>query len=113
MRIPVLAPSEVWGVDWDLQRQKERSHLQGKSDYEAMMVMLRKNIKHRSRQVGFRTLEEFAHASNIPKSTLSQILNQRRDPKLSTLLKLAESLETSIGGFFLLPNPTPKDWDEL
>jgi DNA-binding XRE family transcriptional regulator len=84
-----------------------------KLNLEDLQVLLRKNLKFRIREAGYKTIESFAHDHNIAKSTLSQILNHNRDPRLSTLIMLANSLDSSLTSFFYVPNPTPEDWDEL
>ena len=75
--------------------------------------LLRKNLWSLMREKGFATDEKFAHECNIPKSTLSQIKNLTRSPRLDTLESLAQALEVPLSVFFALPDPLPKDWDAL
>jgi transcriptional regulator with XRE-family HTH domain len=45
---------------------------------------------------GYNSIELFAHENRIPKSTLSELLNGKNDPKLSTLAKICAGLEISL-----------------
>lgn len=76
-------------------------------------VLLRKNLCHWMRMRGFRSFEEFAYASQIPKSTISQILNYQRDPRLSTLERFALVLGITVADLFREPHPLPEDWVQL
>jgi transcriptional regulator with XRE-family HTH domain len=80
---------------------------------EPSSVILRKNLKHYLRQLGYSTFELFAHESNVPKSTLSQILNMTRDPRLSTLDALAKAMHIHVSKLLELPKPLPPDWSKL
>lgn len=45
---------------------------------------------------GYASVELFAHENQIAKSTLSEILNGKNDPKLTTLAKICSGLEISL-----------------
>lgn len=45
---------------------------------------------------GYPSVELFAHENSIAKSTLSEILNGKNDPKLTTLAKICAGLEISL-----------------
>lgn len=45
---------------------------------------------------GYASIELFAHENSIAKSTLSEILSGKNDPKLSTLAKICAGLEISL-----------------
>jgi transcriptional regulator with XRE-family HTH domain len=45
---------------------------------------------------GYNSIELFAHENRIPKSTLSELLNGKNDPKLSTLAKICAGLEIPL-----------------
>jgi transcriptional regulator with XRE-family HTH domain len=45
---------------------------------------------------GYASVELFAHENRIAKSTLSEILNGKNDPKLTTLAKICSGLEISL-----------------
>ena len=62
---------------------------------------LGENIKRRIvDQRGFVSVELFAHENQIPKSTLSEILNGKNDPRLTTLAKICSGLEISLSELF-------------
>ena len=42
------------------------------------------------------SVEKFAHEHDLDKSTLSRILGGKREPKISTLLKIAEALNIGV-----------------
>ncbi|HSQ41488.1 MAG TPA: helix-turn-helix transcriptional regulator [Fibrobacteraceae bacterium] len=79
----------------------------------AAHVILRKNLKNLLRLQKFPTFEKFAHECGIPKSTLSQILNHTRDPRLGTLEQIAKALRLRVPDLFQLPDPLPWDWNDL
>lgn len=45
---------------------------------------------------GYASVELFAHENRIAKSTLSELLNGKNDPKLTTLAKICSGLEISL-----------------
>jgi DNA-binding Xre family transcriptional regulator len=49
------------------------------------------------------SIELFAHENEIPKSTLSEILNGKNDPRLSTLAKICAGLEIQLADLFADP----------
>src|SRR6476620_9859980 len=49
------------------------------------------------------SIELFAHENQIPKSTLSEILNGKNDPRLSTLAKICSGLEIQLYELFADP----------
>lgn len=49
---------------------------------------------------GYRTIEEFAFAFGIGKSTLSDILTGKKSPTVSTLARWANALEIPMRDFF-------------
>ncbi len=58
-------------------------------------VMVR-NIKYWISYRGYTSFESFAFACNIPKSTLSQIINRSRDPRLGTIELIAHELGVTV-----------------
>lgn len=75
--------------------------------------ILTKNLKYWIRKRGYTTYEGFAFQVGIPKSTLSQILNHNRDPRLGTIEQFAFMLGLSVAELTEPPNPLPPDWDDL
>ncbi|GEM_PF-2255226 len=66
---------------------------------------IRKRILNKS---DFASIELFAHENHIPKSTLSEILNGKNDPKLTTLAKICSGLEIPLSDLFM--DPTLASW---
>ena len=64
---------------------------------------LGENIRRRIQQKSEGSIELFAHENQIPKSTLSEILNGKNDPKLTTLAKICSGLEIPLSELFLDP----------
>jgi transcriptional regulator with XRE-family HTH domain len=53
-------------------------------------------ILRKIRQKEFNSIEHFAKSTGIQKSLLSRILNEKADPKLSSLEKIAQALEVPV-----------------
>jgi transcriptional regulator with XRE-family HTH domain len=51
-------------------------------------------------KAGYRTIEEFAFAFGIGKSTLSDVLTGKKSPTVTTLARWANALETPLAEFF-------------
>lgn len=49
------------------------------------------------------SIELFAHENDIPKSTLSELLNGKKDPRLATLAKVCAGLEIQLTELFADP----------
>jgi transcriptional regulator with XRE-family HTH domain len=49
------------------------------------------------------SIELFAHENQIPKSTLSELLNGKNDPRLSTLAKICSGLDIRLSDLFADP----------
>jgi transcriptional regulator with XRE-family HTH domain len=60
-------------------------------------------IREMVRGRGYASIELFAHENRIPKSTLSELLNGKNDPKLSTLAKICSGLEVSLAELLRAP----------
>jgi transcriptional regulator with XRE-family HTH domain len=52
---------------------------------------------------GSGSIELFAHENQIPKSTLSEVLNGKNDPRLSTLAKICSGLDIRLSDLFADP----------
>ena len=61
-----------------------------------MLDFLGARIKDRILGSGVRSVEKFALENDIPKSTLSELLNGKNDPRLTTLAKICAGLEISL-----------------
>lgn len=61
-----------------------------------ILQILGERIRHYIRESNFENVEHFAKENSIPKSTLSELLNGKNDPKFSTLKKIATGLGISL-----------------
>jgi transcriptional regulator with XRE-family HTH domain len=64
---------------------------------------LGENIRRRIQNKSDGSIELFAHENQIPKSTLSEILNGKNDPRLTTLAKICSGLEIPLSELFIDP----------
>ncbi|HKP96123.1 MAG TPA: helix-turn-helix transcriptional regulator [Fibrobacteria bacterium] len=69
---------------------------------------LGENIRSRIRKKSAGSIELFAHENQIPKSTLSEILNGKNDPRLTTLAKICSGLEIPLSELFI--DPALESW---
>ena len=60
------------------------------------LEILGERIRGRIEASGIRSVERFAHENEIPKSTLSELLNGKNNPRLTTLAKICAGLEISL-----------------
>lgn len=58
--------------------------------------ILAESIRNRILASNYKTEEEFAHGNGIPKSTLSELLSGRKNPRLTTLAKICAGLEITL-----------------
>jgi transcriptional regulator with XRE-family HTH domain len=49
---------------------------------------------------GYRTVEEFAYATGLSKSTLSDILSGKKGPTVQTLIRIASALKITLSTLF-------------
>lgn len=66
--------------------------------------IIRTNLRRFILEGGYPSVERFAHENAIDKTTLSRILNGKREPRLSTLIKIAECLNLTLNDFYLIPD---------
>ena len=64
------------------------------------LVRLRENIRKEIALAGYRSIELFGHEHGIDKSTLSRVISGQREPKVSTILRIARALDISITRIF-------------
>ncbi len=69
---------------------------------------LRDNARKHIAEQGFKSIDEFARAHDIDKSTLSRMMNGNREPRLSTLLRVSMALNVSIDELCGVGQPAPK-----
>jgi transcriptional regulator with XRE-family HTH domain len=61
-------------------------------------------VREKILRKGYASVELFAHENHIPKSTLSEILNGKNDPKLTTMAKICSGLEITQSDLFQDPS---------
>lgn len=69
---------------------------------------LRDNARKHIAEQGFKSVDEFARAHDIDKSTLSRMMNGNREPRLSTLLRVSMALGVTIDELCGAGLPQPK-----
>jgi transcriptional regulator with XRE-family HTH domain len=86
---------------WEIPSFHSKQRPQNDMDYlEKLGENIRRRIVNRS-DAG--SIELFAHENQIPKSTLSELLNGKNDPRLSTLAKICAGLEIRLSDLFADP----------
>ncbi len=73
-----------------------------------LLSLIGERIRKRILGRGYPSIELFAHENGIPKSTLSELLNGKNDPKLTTLAKICAGLEITLSD--LLRDPQIDTW---
>ena len=66
---------------------------------EDILVLFGEKVKARILSEGYPTIELFAHEHNIPKSTLSELIRGKNDPRLTTFFKICAALNTTPSEF--------------
>jgi len=66
-----------------------------------IVTIIRENLRRRITESGYPTFERFAYENAIDKTTLSRILNGKREPKISTLFKIVDSLNLTLNDLYL------------
>ena len=61
-----------------------------------LLELLGERIKTRILAGGYDTVEQFAFENGISKSTLSEIINGKNNPKVTTLAKIASYLDITL-----------------
>lgn len=64
------------------------------------LEIIGERIRGRILASGAKSVERFAHENGIPKSTLSELLNGKNNPRLTTLAKICAGLEISLADLF-------------
>ncbi len=65
---------------------------------ENLLQQIRNNTRKAIAQAGYPTVEEFAAEHSIDKSTLSRLFNGQREPRVTTLFRIAQALRMSFTG---------------
>jgi transcriptional regulator with XRE-family HTH domain len=72
------------------------------------LEIIGERIRSRIQASGVKSVERFAHENEIPKSTLSELLNGKNNPRLTTLAKICAGLEISLAD--LLDHESINSW---
>lgn len=81
---------------------------------EFVWESIRKQIKHRMRELGYHSLEPFAQDSGISKGALGWLLSGKRKPQIDTLWRMVRALGwVDLPSIWDLPDPLPDDWEQL
>ena len=72
------------------------------------LEIIGQRIRSRIKLSGVKSVEQFAHENEIPKSTLSELLNGKNNPRLTTLAKICAGLEMSLAD--LLDHESINTW---
>lgn len=59
-------------------------------------MSFQENLKYYREKAGYKTAKEFADVLNIPYNTYTAYENQKREPKLEMLIKIADLLNISL-----------------
>jgi len=69
-----------------------------------IVTTIRETLRQKITESGYPSFERFAYENAIDKTTLSRILNGKREPKISTLFKIASSLNLTLNDLYLSGN---------
>lgn len=69
------------------------------------IARIRDNVRHEIAAAGYRTVELFAHENGLDKSTLSRLLNGSREPRIGTLIRIANALGIPTAQLFDFRKP--------
>lgn len=65
-------------------------------DPEVTLMHIRENIRQKIQDAGYATIEKFAHENGLTKSTITRAINGSRNPRLITLIEIANGLDLSL-----------------
>lgn len=72
-------------------------------------MSFQENLRYYREQAGYKTAKEFADILNIPYNTYTAYENQKREPKLEMLIKIADLLQVSTDDLLGRKEPRLKD----
>ena len=61
-------------------------------DPEVTITHIRENIRQKIQDAGYATIEKFAYENGLTKSTITRVINGSRNPRLITLIEIANAL---------------------
>jgi Helix-turn-helix. len=65
-------------------------------DPEVTITHIRENIRQKIQDAGYATIEKFAYENGLTKSTITRVINGSRNPRLITLIEIANSLDINL-----------------
>ena len=57
---------------------------------------IRENIRQKIQDAGYATIEKFAYENGLTKSTITRAINGSRNPRLITLIEIANGLDIHL-----------------
>ena len=65
-------------------------------DPEVTIKHIRENIRQKIQDTGYATIEKFAYENGLTKSTITRAINGSRNPRLITLIEIANCLNINL-----------------
>ncbi len=65
-------------------------------DPEVTITHIRENIRQKIQDAGYPTIEKFAYENGLTKSTITRAINGSRNPRLITLIEIANALNINL-----------------
>ena len=65
-------------------------------DPEVTITHIRENIRQKIQDAGYATIEKFAYENRLTKSTITRAINGSRNPRLVTLIEMANALGITL-----------------
>lgn len=65
-------------------------------DPEVTITHIRENIRQKIQDAGYATIEKFAYENGLTKSTITRAINGSRNPRLITLIEIANALSINL-----------------
>ena len=63
---------------------------------EVTITHIRENIRQKIQDAGYATIEKFAYENRLTKSTITRAINGSRNPRLVTLIEIANALGITL-----------------
>ena len=65
-------------------------------DPEVTITHIRENNRQKIQDAGYATIEKFAYENKLTKSTITRAINGSRNPRLVTLIEIANALNINL-----------------
>lgn len=89
---------------WQLITQVKSLALIIMLDPEVTITHIRENIRQKIQDAGYATIEKFAYENGLTKSTITRAINGSRNPRLVTLIEIANALNINLSELLDLCN---------